>query len=85
MKKKFDFEDKTKTATVIDCMDCEHYYTGACDARAGGCNSYEPTRKITMAEDIKTIKNLCWGNYIIGIGFAVAFITLCVRLIIASL
>ena len=64
MKKKFDFEDKTKTATVIDCMDCEHYYTGACDARAGGCNSYEPTRKITMAEDIKTIKrrqNIMFG------------------------
>lgn len=63
MKKKFDL-DTPKKATIIDCMDCENYYTGACDGRAGGCDSYQPTRKITMAEDIETIKrrqNLIFG------------------------
>ena len=55
-KKKFDFETKTKKAVVIDCMECENYYTGACDGSAGGCDAYTPTRKITIAEDIKHIE-----------------------------
>lgn len=54
--KKFDFTNKPKKATVIDCLECENYYTGACDARAGGCGDYTPTRKITMTEDIKRIE-----------------------------
>lgn len=64
MKKKFDFESTTNKATIIDCLDCENYYTGACDGGAGGCNAYTPTRKITLSEDIKTIKrrqNLMFG------------------------
>lgn len=85
MKKKFDFDTTTKTTTVIDCLECENYYTGACDANAGGCNAYTPTRKVTMEKDIRYIKALCFSNWILGVGFAVAFITLCIRLIIASL
>ena len=62
--RKFDFENCSTTADIIDCVDCEHYYTGACDGNAGGCSSYKPTRKITLAEDIETIKrrqNLTFG------------------------
>ena len=54
---KFEFDNRPKNATIIDCMDCENYYTGACDARAGACNDYKPVRKITMEDDIKTIKH----------------------------
>ena len=84
MKKRFD-TNNTNKASVIDCLECENYYTGACDANAGGCNAYTPTRKITMEKDIQHIKALCLSNWIISIGFAVAFITFCIRLILASL
>ena len=65
MKKKFDFDTKSNKATVIDCFDCENYYTGTCDAKAGGCNAYTPTRKITMEKDIRTIIALCKAILII--------------------
>lgn len=58
MKKRFDLGNKTNKATVIDCLECENYYTGACDANAGGCNAYTPTRKITLDKDVKTIKTI---------------------------
>lgn len=58
MKKRFDLNHKTNKATVIDCLECENYYTGACDARDGGCGAYEPTRKITLDKDVKTIKTI---------------------------
>lgn len=54
--KKFDMDNKSTKVSVIDCLDCENYYTGACDGRAGGCDAYTPTRKITMADDIASIK-----------------------------
>lgn len=56
MRKKFDFGNKTTKVRVIDCLDCENYYTGSCDGNAGGCKAYTPVRKITMADDLKTIK-----------------------------
>lgn len=71
MKKKFDFDTKSNKATVIDCLDCEHYYTGACDANAGGCNAYTPTRKITMDKDIHTIKGICKAILVIVIATAI--------------
>lgn len=67
MKRRYDLNNKTNKASVIDCLECENYYTGACDALAGGCNAYTPTRKITMADDIKTIKrrqNLMYATLI---------------------
>ena len=84
-RRKFDFGKHTNKVTVVDCLECENYYTSACDGNAGGCKAYTPTRKITMERDICIIKGLCLSNWIISIGFAVAFITLCIRLIIASL
>ena len=83
--KRFDLNNKCNKATTVDCLECEHYYTSACDGNAGGCKSYIPTRKITMEKDIKHIKALCLSNWIINIGFALAFITLCIRLIIEAL
>lgn len=77
MKKKFDFDTTTKTTTVIDCLECENYYTGACDANAGGCNAYKPTRKITMEKDIKLIKGLAISTWIIVVGYAVAILLAC--------
>lgn len=59
MKKKFDFDNKTVHTAIIDCLDCENYYTGACDGNAGGCNAYTPTRNITLSEDIREIKRSC--------------------------
>lgn len=56
MKKRFDLGNKSNKATVIDCLDCENYYTSACDGNAGGCNAYVPTRKITLDKDVKSIK-----------------------------
>lgn len=56
MKKKFEFDSKLHKVTTVDCLECEHFYTGACDANAGGCKAYEPTRKITLDKDVKTIK-----------------------------
>lgn len=54
--KRFDLNNKCNKATTVDCLECEHYYTSACDGNAGGCKSYTPTRKITMVDDIETIK-----------------------------
>jgi hypothetical protein len=75
-KKKFDFSTTANVTTVVDCLECENYYTGACDAQAGGCNAYTPTRKIRMAGDIETIKRRL--NIAIGllalIGFGVCTI-----------
>lgn len=84
MKKRFD-NGTTNKVSVIDCLDCENYYTGACDGNAGGCKAYTPTRKITMEKDIRLIKGLTISNWIISIGFATAFITFCIRLIIEAL
>lgn len=68
MKKMFDFAKKTTKATIIDCMDCENYYTGACDGNAGGCKAYTPTRKITMDRDIRFIKRLTISTWILVLG-----------------
>lgn len=83
--KKFEFDNKCSHTNVIDCMECEHYYTGACDGRAGGCDDYAPTRKITMDADIRTIKNLCWGIWSITVANALAIVTFCVSILISSL
>jgi hypothetical protein len=85
MKKRFDSDTNIKKVTTIDCLECEHYYTGACDAQSGGCDAYTPTRKITMDKDIRLIKTLCLSNWILSLGFASAFIIFCIRLIIAAL
>lgn len=79
-KKKFDFGTNTNKATIIDCLDCEHYYTGACDANAGGCNAYTPTRSIKMAEDIKSIKNTLSLLYsaLLGVFCLVCAVLVCV-------
>ncbi len=71
--KKFDFGKNTKKTTVIDCLDCENYYTGACDGNAGGCNAYEPTRKITLEKDIREIKSLCRSTAILVLGAYLAY------------
>jgi hypothetical protein len=84
MKKRFD-NGKTNKASVIDCLECENYYTSACDGNAGGCNAYKPTRKVTMEKDIRYIKALCLSNWIMTSAFALSFIIFCIRLIIASL
>lgn len=84
-KKKFEFESTTKKATIIDCLECENYYTGACDGRAGGCDDYTPTRKITMEKDIREIKAFCRSNWILNLGFAVAFIILCIGAVVSTL
>ena len=83
MKKKFDFGKKTTKATIIDCMECENYYTGACDGRAGGCDTYTPTRKMTMDRDIKDITRLCMCNWIVTTGIALAFSILLIASIFA--
>lgn len=74
MKKKFDFDNKSKKSVIIDCLDCENYYTGACDGGAGGCDAYTPTRKITMEKDIRLIKGLTLSTWIIVMGYALALI-----------
>ena len=58
MKRRFDNGKPTNKATVVDCLECEHYYTSACDGNAGGCKAYTPTRKITLEDDIRFIKAL---------------------------
>ncbi len=85
MKKRYDFGDTYTSTTVIDCLECENYYTGACDGNAGGCKAYTPTRKITMADDIHTIKDLCLANYIMLIGYGIASLILLISLIISAI
>lgn len=52
MKKRFD-QDNCKT---VDCGECEHYYTGACDGRVGRCNSYLPTRRATLHKELRWLR-----------------------------
>ena len=85
MKKRFDLGKNTNKTTVVDCLECESYYTGACDGNAGGCNAYTPTRKITMSKDISDIKAICKATLTLVFGMALAYTISLIGVIVASL
>lgn len=84
-KKRFDLNRKSNVTNVVDCLECENYYTGACDSNAGGCNAYTPTRKIRMEEDISDIKRMCKALLILSFSFSIEFILMGIIEIINAL
>lgn len=65
--------------TPVDCLDCQHYWTDACDSLAIGsqkpCTAFLATRSIDIPLQIKTLqKALKWltGGVLILAAFQLA-------------
>lgn len=62
----------------VDCNDCEHYYTNGCDGVSKGknraCKTFLATRRESIPEEIKGLKNqIKWLNRFVNI-LGIAFI-----------
>ena len=69
----------------IDCNECEHYYTNACDGVSKGsqkiCKTFLATRNVHIPAKIKTLENafkwLTAGYMLLSITVAILLIIVC--------
>lgn len=53
MEKRFDgWDDVPK---VVQCNQCEHMYTSACDGKDGECKSYKAVRGVSLDKKVNTL------------------------------
>ena len=44
---------------VKECIDCEHWWTNACDGSEGStrpCNAFKPTRRVSLPKDVERLR-----------------------------
>ena len=72
MEKRFDgWDDAPK---VVQCNQCEHMYTSACDGKDGECKSYKAVRGVRLDNEVKSIRKsllmLCVAVMLTALGMA---------------
>lgn len=55
--------DNYKDLKQVDCEECEHLYTGACDGLSEGstkpCACFQATRRVVTLDELKALREDC--------------------------
>lgn len=59
---------------VKECIDCEHWWTNACDSSEGAtrpCNAFKPTRRVSLPKDVERLRTrldlLSWAVVLVAL------------------